>query len=267
MVGNQGWTDIFVTFARDASSAASSRRRRKGHHTGAQPAGAGAGLHAPFVAVSALVVFAFANAVHSSGFFAVYLAGLVVGNRQTRAHNSVIVFLDAVTWLAQIVMFVLARPAGLAGTVGRQPVRAIAVALVLMLVARPVAVFLCLAPFKLSMAREAVHFLGRLARRGRNFSGLDPRCWLECSAAYLYFDVAFVVVLLSLLVQGWTVPSPAAARHLVHTQRSRCRAARRTRPARQLAREILGYPWPPTARSCAGDLSELGAGPDAGRAQ
>jgi cell volume regulation protein A len=45
--------------------------------------------------------------VHSSGFLAVYLAGLVVGNRQTRVHNSVIVFLDAVTWLAQIVMFVL----------------------------------------------------------------------------------------------------------------------------------------------------------------
>jgi cell volume regulation protein A len=65
------------------------------------------GLHAPFVAVSALVVFAFANAVHTSGFLAVYLAGLVVGNNQTRAHNSVVVFLDAITWLAQIVMFVL----------------------------------------------------------------------------------------------------------------------------------------------------------------
>ena len=65
------------------------------------------GLHAPFVAVAALVVFAFGNAVHTSGFLAVYLAGLVVGNRQTRAHNSVVVFLDAVTWLAQIVMFVL----------------------------------------------------------------------------------------------------------------------------------------------------------------
>src|SRR6185312_10403756 len=65
------------------------------------------GLHAPFVAVAALVVFAFANTVHASGFLAVYLAGLVVGNRQTRAHNSVVVFLDAVTWLAQIVMFVL----------------------------------------------------------------------------------------------------------------------------------------------------------------
>ena len=45
--------------------------------------------------------------MHASGFLAVYLAGLVVGNRPTRAHNTVVVFLDAVTWLAQIVMFVL----------------------------------------------------------------------------------------------------------------------------------------------------------------
>src|SRR5262249_18278228 len=106
------------------------------------------GLHAPFVAVSALVVFAFANAVHSSGFLAVYLAGLVVGNKQIRAHNSVVVFLDAITWLAQIVMFVLlgllAWPHRLADSL----TGAVAVALVLMLVARPVAVFLCLLPFR-----------------------------------------------------------------------------------------------------------------------
>ena len=45
--------------------------------------------------------------VHASGFLAVYLAGMIVGNRPTRAHNAVITFLDAATWLAQIVMFVL----------------------------------------------------------------------------------------------------------------------------------------------------------------
>src|SRR5262249_17806814 len=65
------------------------------------------GLPAPFVTTSALVIFGLASALHASGFLAVYLAGLVVGNRPTRAHNTVVVFLDAVTWLAQIVMFVL----------------------------------------------------------------------------------------------------------------------------------------------------------------
>ena len=65
------------------------------------------GLHAPFVTTTALVIFAAAQMVHASGFLAVYLAGIIVGNRPTRAHNSVVAFLDAATWLAQIVMFVL----------------------------------------------------------------------------------------------------------------------------------------------------------------
>src|SRR5262249_27688816 len=55
------------------------------------------GLHAPFVTTSALVIFALAAVLHASGFLAVYLAGLVVGNRPTRAHGTVVVFLDAVT--------------------------------------------------------------------------------------------------------------------------------------------------------------------------
>ena len=104
------------------------------------------GLHAPFVATSALVIFGLAEALHASGFLAVYLTGLVVGNRSTRAHTTVIVFLDAVTWLAQIVMFVmlglLVLPQRLVATAGP----ALAIAAALMLVARPVAVFVCLAP-------------------------------------------------------------------------------------------------------------------------
>jgi cell volume regulation protein A len=65
------------------------------------------GLHAPFVTTAALVIFGAAQIVHGSGFLAVYLAGIIIGNRPTRAHNSVVTFLDAATWLAQIVMFVL----------------------------------------------------------------------------------------------------------------------------------------------------------------
>src|SRR4029453_14801447 len=69
--------------------------------------GLGQGLHEPFVTITPPALFGLASALHASGFLAVYLAGLVVGNRPTRAHNTVVVFLDAVTWLAQIVMFVL----------------------------------------------------------------------------------------------------------------------------------------------------------------
>jgi cell volume regulation protein A len=244
MVGNQGWTHALATFARDAVlggviGVAGGRViiLVLNRLTLAQ------GLHAPFVAVSALVVFAFANAVHSSGFFAVYLAGLVVGNRQTRAHNSIIVFLDAVTWLAQIVMFVLLGllvwPQRLAASL----FGAIAVAVVLMLVARPVAVFLCLAPFKYPW-REKL-FISWVGLRGAVgiFLASIPLL-VGMPAAHLYFDVAFVVVLLSLLVQGWTVA--IAARKLdVSFMRSdpMPRRVELDLPG-QLTREIVGYPVP-----------------------
>jgi cell volume regulation protein A len=201
------------------------------------------GLHAPFVAVSALVVFAFANALHASGFLAVYLAGLVVGNKQTRAHNSVVVFLDAITWLAQIVMFVLlgllAWPHRLADSL----FGAVAVALVLMLVARPVAVFLCLAPFNFQWREVA--FISWVGLRGAVgiFLASIPLL-VGMPRASLFFDVAFVVVLSSLLVQGWTVA--LAARKLDISFARADPLPRRVEldlPG-QLAREIVGYPVP-----------------------
>src|SRR5258705_4992031 len=68
------------------------------------------GLHAPFVATAALVIFGAAQIAHASGVLAVYLAGIIIGNRPTRAHNSVVTILDAAIWLAQIVMIQLIGP-------------------------------------------------------------------------------------------------------------------------------------------------------------
>src|SRR5947207_3623823 len=99
------------------------------------------GLHAPFVTTSPLVLFGLSSAVHASGFLAVYLAGLVVGNRPTRARNTVGVFLDAVTWLAQIVMFVLLGLLAWPMRVIESILPALAVAGVLMCLGRPAAGF------------------------------------------------------------------------------------------------------------------------------
>jgi cell volume regulation protein A len=199
------------------------------------------GLHAPFVAVSALVVFAFANAVYASGFLAVYLAGLVVGNNQTRAHNSVVVFLDAVTWLAQIVMFVLlgllAWPHRLTETL----FGAIAVALALMLIARPAAVFLCLAPFNFHLNEKI--FISWVGLRGAVgiFLASIPLL-VGVPGAHIYFDVAFVVVLLSLLVQGWTVALAARKLDIAFTRTDSIPRRVELDLPGQLAREIVGYP-------------------------
>src|SRR5258708_1975040 len=65
------------------------------------------GLHAPFVATAALVIFGGAQIAHGSGFLSVYLPGIIIGNRPPPPHNCVVPFLAAAPCLAQIVMFVL----------------------------------------------------------------------------------------------------------------------------------------------------------------
>jgi potassium/hydrogen antiporter len=198
------------------------------------------GLSAPFVAVSALVIFAFANSVHASGYLAVYLAGLVVGNQKIRAHSSVVVFLDAVTWLAQIVMFVLL---GLLAWPARLPhsiFGALLIAVVLMLIARPAAVFLCLAPFQFEW-REKL-FIAWVGLRGAVsiFLASIPLL-VGLPSGYLFFDIAFVVVLVSLLVQGWTLS--VAARELGVALRRSDLAPQRVEldlPG-QLEQELVGY--------------------------
>jgi len=201
------------------------------------------GLHAPFVAVSALVVFAFANAVHTSGFLAVYLAGLVVGNKQTRAHNSVVVFLDAVTWLAQIVMFVLLGLLAWPHRLAYSLFGAIAIALVLMLLARPVAVLLCLWPFKFHWNEKIfISWVGLRGAVGIFLASIPTLVGLP--GAYLYFDVAFVVVLSSLLVQGWTVALAARKLDISFTRSDPLPRRVELDLPGQLAREIIGYPVP-----------------------
>jgi cell volume regulation protein A len=198
------------------------------------------GLHAPFVTTAALVIFGLAQIAHASGFLAVYIAGILIGNRPTRAHNSVVAFLDAATWLAQIVMFVLlgllASPQRLVSSF----VPAVAVAAVLMLVARPLAVFICLAPFRFNW-REKV-FVAWVGLRGAVaiFLASIPSL-VGMSKAYLYFDVAFVIVAISLLLQGWTL-GPAARRLHVALPRAE-RGPRRVEldlPG-QLEQQLVGY--------------------------
>jgi cell volume regulation protein A len=166
------------------------------------------GLHAPFVATAALGLFGLGQALHASGFLAVYLAGLMVGNRPTRAHGTVVVFLDAVTWLAQIVMFVLLGLLAWPEQLIRYATPALVVAAVLMLFARPLAVFLCLIPFRFSWREKA--FISWVGLRGAVgiFLASIPLL-VGIANAQIYFNIGFVVVLVSLLIQGWTL-APAA---------------------------------------------------------
>jgi cell volume regulation protein A len=199
------------------------------------------GLHAPFVAMSALFVFGLTNTVHGSGYLAAYLAGLVVGNRHTRAHSSIVSFLDAATWLAQIVMFVLLGLLVWPQRLTEGLFAAIIVAVTLMFVARPAAVFLSLWPFGFQFKEKL--FISWVGLRGAVaiFLASIPLL-VGLPAAYLYFDVAFVVVLSSLLIQGWTVAFAAKKLDVSFARSDPLPRRVELDLPGQLEREIVGYP-------------------------
>lgn len=168
------------------------------------------GLYPLLALAGALFVFGGTTAIGGSGFLAVYFAGVVMGNQRMRSTHSIVTVADGLAWLGQIVMFVvmglLVDPAGLLEIAPA----AFAVAAALTFIARPAAVYLCLAGFRMPWAEKV--FISWVGLRGAVpivlamfplMAGLEH--------AVLYFNVAFFVVMVSLILQGWTI-TPLAHR-------------------------------------------------------
>jgi cell volume regulation protein A len=203
------------------------------------------GLHPIFVATAAVVVFAVSEYFHASGFLAVYLAGLIVGNQATRAHSTIVTFLDAVTWLVQIVMFMMLGLLVWPERLLQNALPALGIAFALMLVARPAAVILCLMPFRFSF-REKL-FISWVGLRGAVgiFLASIPLL-VSLPNAQIYFDIGFVVVLVSLLVQGWSIGFAAHRLHVALPQGDPDPHRVELDLPGQLAQELVGYTLGPT---------------------
>jgi potassium/hydrogen antiporter len=165
-------------------------------------------LYPLFVLSGALFAFGVASVLETSGFLAVYLAGLVFARRVSRGLYNIQRFVDGAAWLSQISMFLmlglLVTPANLMP----YALSATLIALALIVFARPLAVVACLLPFRFAW-REQV-FIGWVGLRGAVPIILAMFPWIAGFENWqMYFSVAFFVVLVSLVVQGWTVPLAA----------------------------------------------------------
>ncbi len=162
------------------------------------------GLYPVVVLAASLVLFGIAGSLHCSGFLAVYVAGLIAGNRRLRQALLLRRFQDGMTWLAQIGMFVVF---GLLATPSEFPrilLPGIALGIFLIFVARPVAIWLCLWPFRFQ--REETTFVAWVGLRGAVslLLGILPLT-AGVPNGQTIFNAAFVIVLVSLVVQGWTI--------------------------------------------------------------
>lgn len=166
------------------------------------------GMYPMLILAGGLLLYSLTTVLGGSGFLAIYLCGVVVGNRNPREATNILQVHDGLSWLAQITMFLmlglLATPTDL---VANAPA-ALAIALVMMFVARPVAVWLCLLPFHFPWREQLFIAWVGLRAAVPIILALFPLL-AGIPEAPRILDVAFFVVLISLTAQGWSIPALA----------------------------------------------------------
>lgn len=152
-----------------------------------------------------LITYAVTNMFDGNGYLAVYIAGLMVGNHRLSYRREMSTFLDGLTWLLQIVMFLtlglLVNPTEMVGII---PI-ALAIGIFMMLVARPLSVWISLLPFR-QLPAKAKHFLSWVGLRGAVpiiFATYPVIAGLKDS--HLLFNIVFFITLMSLSLQGTTI--------------------------------------------------------------
>ncbi len=154
-------------------------------------------------------VFSFTDLLKGNGYLAVYIAGIIVGNHKLVEKRSIDSFLNGLVWLVQIIMFLmlglLVNPHEMIDVA----VPAIIIGVFMILIGRPLSVFLCLLPFRKIGFKDKV-FVSWVGLRGAVpiiFATYPVVANVE--GASFIFNIVFFITLLSLLIQGTTIPAVA----------------------------------------------------------
>ena len=164
----------------------------------------------PIMAVAiCFLTFSLTDSLGGNGYLAIYVTGIVIGNEKISFRRETITFIDGLSWLCQIVMFLmlglLVNPFEMWQVAGM----ALLIGVFMIMVARPVSVFLSLIPFK-NIPFKAKVFTSWVGLRGAVpilFATYPVVAGLEDH--YTIFNIVFFITILSLLVQGTTITSIA----------------------------------------------------------
>lgn len=162
------------------------------------------GLYPALTLGMVIFTYAFTNLISGNGFLAVYIAAVVLGNKNFIHKGSLTRFYDGVAWLMQIMMFLtlglLVFPSEMLPVIGT----GLLISLFLMLVARPVSVFLGLAFFKVSLPEKLyISWVGLRGAVPIVFATYPLLAGVEKSG--MIFNIVFFIVLTSVMLQGTTL--------------------------------------------------------------
>jgi potassium/hydrogen antiporter len=208
------------------------------------------------------VAYGGADTLHGSGFLAVYLAGLMIGSATVPAERTIVTFHQGLGWVAQVAMFL---SLGLLVSPGQLPsvaVKGTVLALVLVFIARPVAVVISTLPFAYSWRERLI--LGWAGLRGAvpvvlaTFPVIDhvPR-------SFEFFNIVFFAVLVSTIAQGSTFESLARRLRLTTNVPALPRPLTESGTIRRLGAEVLEYAIAPGDAIAGAHVRDLGLPRDA----
>jgi cell volume regulation protein A len=214
-----------------------------------------AGLY-PIAAVGMTVLAYAAGAVlHASGFLAVYVAAVVLGNARLPHRQAILGFADGLAWLAQIGLFVLLGLLASPDRLDDAVLPAVVAGLALVFLARPLSVAVSATPFRVGLREQA--FLSWAGLRGAVPIVLATIPLSEgLPGATRLFDVVFVLVVIFTLVQAGAL-APVARRLGVTAPAEAAELRVETAPLERMRADLLQVEVPPASRLAGVHVDEL----------
>jgi cell volume regulation protein A len=216
-----------------------------------------AGLYPVATLAVAALAFGGADALHGSGFLAVYLAGLALGTVGIPAQQTVTSFHQGLAWVGQVAMFVSLGLLVFPHRLDDVAVRGTVLALVLVFVSRPVAVAIATLPARFTWSE-------RLALSAAGLRGAVPVVLATfpviagVGGSTQLFDVVFFAVLLSTIIQGTTFEPLARALGATTSEPALPRPLAEAGTIRRLGAEVLEYPVAPDDAVVGARVRDLG---------
>ncbi len=215
-----------------------------------------AGLYPVMMAAVGVLAYGLAASFGGSGFLAVYIAGIVLGNSQIIFRRGIALFSDGMAWLSQIVMFTMLGLLSFPSRLLEVAPQGLILAAVLIFVARPLAVHLILPIFRFSFREATLVSWGGLRGAVPIILATFPLL-TDLPAGPLLFNVVFFVVLISAMTQGWTLARVAAGLGLQQPARPEPPISLEITSLRHISGDIVDYLVPEGSSPVGRTIREL----------
>ncbi|SBT44666.1 potassium/proton antiporter [Micromonospora auratinigra] len=254
--GHPWWYEVFlVGYELGAGAAVGVAAGLAGRYALRRAALPSAGLYPIAVVGFTVLAYAAGAVLHASGFLAVYVAGVLLGNARLPHRQAILGFADGLAWLAQIGLFVLLGLLASPGRLADAVLPAVVTGLALLLLARPLSVVVSALPFRFP-PREQL-FLSWAGLRGAVPIVLATiPLSLRVPGADRLFDAVFVLVVIFTLLQAGTL-APAARRLGVTAPAEAAEIRVETAPLERMRADLLQLEVPPGSRLGGVHVDEL----------